>query len=371
MSVSWGLLGLPALEVALMGALAGLVGALALVHRRVFFTESLTHATFPGAVAGVVVASAASQALVGSRAGYEVLTLALLVGAVAMCLPMIGLMRWLARVPGLSSQSAAGIVLTFGFALGYFLVKWFAPLPLKVDSFLAGSVLNVSRLDVWVAAYLQKNAESLTVRYIIWQQRIWMAGDPLDGWEAMEDRGSDTQNHMDHVHLSLEVTGEVKPPKAQNSCSGKKGQAATNSTTVSQDGWALPAVGPITSPYGMRINPVTGENRLHSGTDLGGGGCQGAIWAAQSGTVVTTGFDSAGNGTIIIDHGGGVQTAYLHMYESGILVHEGDRVTAGQQIGLVGSSGNSTGCHLHYEVIINGTTTDPVPFMAKVGITLG
>lgn len=222
-----------------------------------------------------------------------------------------------------------------------------------------------------LAAYLQKNAESLTVRYIIWQQRIWMAGDPLDGWEAMEDRGSDTQNHMDHVHLSLEVTGEVKPPKAQNSCSGKKGQAATNSTTVSQDGWALPAVGPITSPYGMRINPVTGENRLHSGTDLGGGGCQGAIWAAQSGTVVTTGFDSAGNGTIIIDHGGGVQTAYLHMYESGILVHEGDRVTAGQQIGLVGSSGNSTGCHLHYEVIINGTTTDPVPFMAKVGITLG
>lgn len=150
MSVSWELLGLPALEVALMGALAGLVGALALVHRRVFFTESLTHATFPGAVAGVVVAAAASQALLGGRAGYELLTLALLVGAVAMCLPMIALMRWLGRVPGLSSQSAAGIVLTFGFALGYFMVKWFAPLPLKVDSFLAGSVLNVSRLDVWV-----------------------------------------------------------------------------------------------------------------------------------------------------------------------------------------------------------------------------
>ena len=65
-----------------------------------------------------------------------------------MCLPMIWLMRRLSQVPGVSSQSAAGVVLTFGFALGYFLNKWFSPLPIKVDSFLAGSVLNVSRVDV-------------------------------------------------------------------------------------------------------------------------------------------------------------------------------------------------------------------------------
>ncbi len=152
MSVSWELLYLPVAEVVLMGALAGLVGALALVHRRVFFTESLTHATFPGAVAGVVVAAAASAAFVGQRASYDLLTLALLVGAVLMCLPMIMLMGWLSKVPGLSSQSAAGIVLTLGFALGYFMAKWFAPLPLKVDSFLAGSVLNVSQTDVRVTA---------------------------------------------------------------------------------------------------------------------------------------------------------------------------------------------------------------------------
>ena len=65
-----------------------------------------------------------------------------------MCMPMIWLMRRLSQVPGVSSQSAAGVVLTFGFALGYFLNKWFSPLPLKVDSFLAGSVLNVGRVDV-------------------------------------------------------------------------------------------------------------------------------------------------------------------------------------------------------------------------------
>ena len=148
MSVSWNVLALPLVEVVLMGALAGIVGALALLHRRIFFTESLTHSTFPGAVAGVVVASGLSRALAGQRADYDLLTVALFVGAVLMCLPMIALMRWLSTIPGLTSQSAAGIVLTFGFALGYFLAKWFAPLPIKVDSFLAGSVLNVGRVDV-------------------------------------------------------------------------------------------------------------------------------------------------------------------------------------------------------------------------------
>ncbi|WP_257479092.1 M23 family metallopeptidase [Acidipropionibacterium jensenii] len=140
---------------------------------------------------------------------------------------------------------------------------------------------------------------------------------------------------------------------------------------VNSEGWATPGAGPITSVYGMRTNPVTGVYRLHAGVDLNGGGCDGPIWAAQAGTVIQTGFDSQGNGTIVIDHGGGVQTAYLHMYESGILVSEGDKVTAGQQIGRVGSSGNSTGCHLHFEVLLDGSPTDPVPYMEAVGIKLG
>ena len=158
MSVSWNVVALPLVEVVLMGALAGIVGALALVHRRIFFTESLTHSTFPGAVAGVVVAAALSRSLVGQRADYNLLTAALFVGAVVMCLPMIALMRWLSTIPGLTSQSAAGIVLTFGFALGYFLAKWFAPLPLKVDGFLTGSVLNIGATDVAVTAVVLAGA---------------------------------------------------------------------------------------------------------------------------------------------------------------------------------------------------------------------
>ena len=148
MSVGLDILLLPIIEVVLMGLLAGLVGAVALVHRRIFFTESLTHATFPGAIVGVVVAAWFSQAILGQRADFTLLSTLVLVGAGVMCLPMIWLMRRLSQVPGMTSQSAAGVVLTFGFALGYFLAKWFSPLPLKVDSFLAGSVLNVSHVDV-------------------------------------------------------------------------------------------------------------------------------------------------------------------------------------------------------------------------------
>lgn len=148
-------------------------------------------------------------------------------------------------------------------------------------------------------------------------------------------------------------------------------QCATTPGDVNPNGWAAPAAGPVRSAYGMRFHPVDKEWRMHSGVDLRGGGCDGPIWAVQDGTVTFTGFDSVGNGTITIDHGGGVQTSYLHEYASGILVHEGDSVSAGQQIGRVGSSGKSTGCHLHFAVTVNGSPTDPVPFLAAVGIKLG
>lgn len=141
---------------------------------------------------------------------------------------------------------------------------------------------------------------------------------------------------------------------------------------VSAQGWALPAAGPIASPFGYRVHPIYGTVRLHAGVDIGAG-CDDPIYAAQAGTVVATGFNTGygANGTIIIDHGGGVQTVYLHMYQSGILVQDGQKVVAGQQIGLVGSSGDSTGCHLHLQVMINDSPTDPVPFMQAVGVTIG
>ena len=138
----------PALHVTIIGALGGLVGAFAYLDRRIFFAESVTHGTFPGAVLGVVIAAALGF-------GHSGMSAALYVGAFLGTIPLVALMRWLATIPGISSQGAAGIVLTAGFASGYFLATWFRPLPLAVNSFLTGSVMTVSPADVaWAGGVL-------------------------------------------------------------------------------------------------------------------------------------------------------------------------------------------------------------------------
>ena len=138
----------PALHVTIIGALGGLVGAFAYLDRRIFFAESVTHGTFPGAVLGVVIAAALGL-------GHSGMSAALYVGAFLGTIPLVALMRRLATIPGISSQGAAGIVLTAGFASGYFLATWFKPLPLAVNSFLTGSVMTVSPADVaWAGGVL-------------------------------------------------------------------------------------------------------------------------------------------------------------------------------------------------------------------------
>lgn len=153
------LLVLPALHVALIGALGGLVGAFAYLDRRIFFAESVTHGTFPGAVLGVVIAAAIGL-------GHSGRSTALYIGAFLGTIPLVALMRALAKIPGISSQGAAGIVLTAGFAAGYFLATWFKPLPLAVNSFLTGSVITVSPADVvWAAAILVLTTVTVSVGY--------------------------------------------------------------------------------------------------------------------------------------------------------------------------------------------------------------
>lgn len=189
-----------------------------------------------------------------------------------------------------------------------------------------------------------------------------------------------TQRNADPFHYTRYWDGAVAVVEGLSGVDtglspGTGDQVCTGGTTIGGEvagtGWATPAAGPIVSRYGMRLHPIDKVWRLHSGVDLNGGGCEGPIWAAQDGVVTFTGFDRNGNGTITIDHGGGVQTSYLHQYASGILVRAGDQVNAGDQIGRVGSSGQSTGCHLHFSVLVDGSPTDPVPFMNDMGIQLG
>lgn len=219
-----------------------------------------------------------------------------------------------------------------------------------------------------LAQYLIDNHEALGVDYFIWKQRSWRAG---RGYKPMEDRGSITQNHFDHVHLNVkpDVTNPVIPDGTGLAAAAACG--VTSTTEVSSTGWASPGAGPLNSPYGWRSDPLTGKRRLHTGTDLQAGGDGGPIYAAQAGVVVDVYTDRNGGWTIDIDHGGGIMTRYKHMWDHGILVKTGDQVAAGQQIAKTGSSGWSTGPHLHFEVRVNGEATDPAAFMKSVGITLG
>ncbi len=127
-------------------------------------------------------------------------------------------------------------------------------------------------------------------------------------------------------------------------------------------GWPVPSNGNITSPYGTRIHPVTGVKTFHHGIDIPGN--MGApVVAAESGVVITSAYLNGYGNSIIIDHGDGVTTLYGH--NSSLSVSVGQEVSKGQEIALIGSTGISTGPHCHFEVRINGATTDPVPYLGR------
>ncbi len=126
--------------------------------------------------------------------------------------------------------------------------------------------------------------------------------------------------------------------------------------------WPVPGYTTITSKYAMRVHPITGQYKLHTGVDIGAP--QGANFiAANDGIVTKAGMNSAYGNMVIIDHGGGISTLYAHGSE--ILVEVGQSVKRGDAVLKVGSTGYSTGPHAHFEVRINGVTTDPLPYITN------
>ena len=130
-----------------------------------------------------------------------------------------------------------------------------------------------------------------------------------------------------------------------------------NSTTPS----IWPSKGVITSPFGARIDPVYGSSAYHEGIDIADDyGTQ--IVATAAGTVTFAGATSGGYGNLVeIDHGNGFVTRYGH--NSVVLVSAGMHISQGQAVALMGSTGKSTGSHVHYEVDVNGTPVDPMVFL--------
>ena len=130
---------------------------------------------------------------------------------------------------------------------------------------------------------------------------------------------------------------------------------------------AMPANGPYTSYFGYRTNPVLGYSELHDGLDIGAS-CNTAVYAAADGTVIQTVPTASSGGwgnRVVLDNGwvGGVQvsTGYNHM--SSYIVSTGQWVSRGQVIGYIGTTGLSTGCHLHFHTWINGQVSDPLNYL--------
>ncbi len=144
--------------------------------------------------------------------------------------------------------------------------------------------------------------------------------------------------------------------------------AATAGGATSGGGWTMPirSYGSYQA-YGNRLHPIAKVWRLHAGADFGAP-CGTGLFAAANGTVTFAGpFGSYGN-LIVIDHGGGISTAYAHMFSNGVQVRVRSQVVAGQKVGEVGNAGLSTGCHLHFELRRGGVATDPIAYMRANGM---
>lgn len=152
--------------------------------------------------------------------------------------------------------------------------------------------------------------------------------------------------------------------------SASTGPGGAQPTVVGEWGYPLGGDYRKTDGYGPRSVPDCSFcSTFHRGYDMAQD-CGATIYAAGPGTVIRAGEWGTFGNAVQIDHGGGVTTIYGHMMWNSLLVQDGATVVAGTSIGLEGRTGAATGCHLHFEVRVDGVAIDPEPFMAARGLPL-
>lgn len=191
---------------------------------------------------------------------------------------------------------------------------------------------------------------------------------------AAAEKLAQTERDIAEVRARIDYLAGIRQETTANYNEGIKAQWGDGAEgEISQSGWARPAAGYISSNFGSRIDPITGAKQYHTGVDLAGQGCGATIRAAHAGIVTYAGWSGSWGYYVAIDHRDGTGSGYAHIQAGGIGVHIGQEVGPGQPIAKVGTTGHSTGCHLHFIVRVGGNSdiTDPVPFMRNQGITLG
>ncbi len=170
-------------------------------------------------------------------------------------------------------------------------------------------------------------------------------------------------DQMNQANQEAIANGEEPPyseediQNATNSGSQSGGATSTGGLT-----WPVPCSTRVTSRFGTRSDPFTGQTATHNGIDIDGFNNDGnIIVSAADGTVITASYDSAYGNYVVIDHGD-MTTLYAHM--SGMAVSAGDYVSAGQTIGYLGATGRATGTHCHFEVFVGGSRVDPASYFS-------
>lgn len=207
----------------------------------------------------------------------------------------------------------------------------------------------------------QANAEALMAekkeQLAATESEIAESAASIEEYQAQLDEQTSTI-----ASLEQSVAADKKTLEEQKAAEEAARQQAQQGTVYSGGvfTWPCPSYSYISSEYGYRVHPIYGRTIFHSGLDMAAS--YGApILAAASGTVVAASYDYSMGNYVMISHGGGLYTIYMHA--SALYVSAGQSVSAGQQIAAVGSTGNSTGPHLHFSVRLNGSYVNPWSYL--------
>ncbi|MBE7027464.1 MAG: hypothetical protein E7407_00335 [Ruminococcaceae bacterium] len=208
-----------------------------------------------------------------------------------------------------------------------------------------------SKLEIEMARSQQQEARNLTA-----DKRAQLKQKQNEQSALISQLSSDIKAYEKAYNKAVEEENSLKA-SLQSSLSKSGGGTVYTGGVFT---WPAPSYTYISSPYGYRTHPVLGTRKFHSGIDLAAPGGSN-ILAAAGGTVRSAGWNGGYGYCVVIDHGGGIATLYGHA--SKLLVSSGQKVSKGQVIALVGTTGMSTGNHLHFEVLKNGATTDPMAYL--------
>ncbi|MDF2872870.1 MAG: peptidase [Anaerocolumna sp.] len=218
---------------------------------------------------------------------------------------------------------------------------------------------SINQSEAQSAEYTQKIADQETaIEQLLEAERKRIEEEERKRKEAEERKRKEEEERRKQEEAKNQNSSNSDNTSTDNNSSGNSGSSGT---TVDGFKWPVPSSSRITSGFGNRDQPTEGASTYHKGIDIGAPTGT-TIVAAAGGSVVTAAYSVSGGNYIMIYHGNSTYTIYMHC--SKLLVSVGDEVSQGQSIALVGSTGISTGPHLHFAVTVNGEYKNPMNYVS-------